>query len=58
MECVILFRYRRGNVDFIHEDEHEDRIAVFKNQDDAIACARENRLLQALPYRIVELDGL
>ena len=57
MECVILFRYHTGKVDFIIADESA-KPAVFSNMDEAIEFAQSSKFLQAVPYQIVELDEL
>ncbi len=54
-ECVILVRLNSGKVIAISE---EDRLAVFKNMDEAVALADEHSLCLAMPYQIVELDEL
>jgi hypothetical protein len=56
MECVILFRLNSGRVDFVSSG-HE--ISVFKNLDEAVEYVeKHSRLLQTIPYQIVELDEL
>lgn len=58
MECVILIRYNSGRIDYIAEDKASDcpEIAVFQNPNAAVEYAHKSRLLQTIPYQIVELD--
>ncbi len=58
MECVILWRNTgNGRVGYIHEDD-SDEIAVFQNEDEAVALSETHSLLQAMPFQIVELGEL
>jgi len=60
-ECVILWRNTqlgRGGVGFISTDDDPDKIAVFKDRDEAIDCALKHPLFRAFPYQIVELEDL
>ena len=56
IECVILLRNTTSGVVMCIEDD--DGIAVFKNHDEAVACADSQIMCQAFPYQIVELDEL
>lgn len=59
MDCVILYRTHGGRVDFISEEEDGNiNVVVFPDVDTAIDFTDHNRLLQAVPYQIVELDEL
>jgi septin family protein len=56
-ECVILMRMDSGRVQFVF-DQNEVDICVFKDRDEAQEYVDKNRLLQSIPYQIVELDEI
>jgi hypothetical protein len=59
-ECVILFRYDNGRVDFVHEgDDDPPRMAIYPNRDTAIESALNTvPICRVVPYQVVELEDL
>lgn len=60
MECVILFRYPNGRVDFIsgQNEVEPSAIAVFPDRDAANEAAQRVPVCKAFPFQIVELDEI
>ena len=57
LECVILFRYANGRVDYVHDGEGDPpRMMVYPDRDAAIAASDLIPVCRALPFQIVELS--
>lgn len=58
-ECVILFRYKNGRVDFVHDGEGDPaRMAVYPDRDAAVSASHAIPICVAVPFQIVELDEI
>lgn len=58
MECIILYRNTNSDKVLALTTGDEDDIAVFPDQDAAVACADQHPMCCVFPYQIVELVEL
>ena len=55
---IVLTRFNKNHVTALEDSvsRYEQRIAIFKSEDDAIEVAEDNPLCCAMGYQIVELE--